>query len=85
MNDSSHFKIQPDKLALRPEWLRIPDATRVFGLSRSGLYELISAGLVKSFTLRKRGARKGVRLISYDSLAEFLEAESRKQAQKAVA
>jgi hypothetical protein len=59
--------------SLKPEWLRIPDAIRLFGLCRSTLYELITAGKVKSTALRKRNATRGIRLISYDSLAAYIE------------
>ena len=58
---------------IKPEWLRVPDAVRTFGISRSSLYELIGAGQIKSTALRKRGAVRGIRLISFDSLAEFCE------------
>ena len=61
-----------DNSNLRPEWLRIPSATHVSGISRSGLYELIESGELKSVCLRKRGAKKGIRLISYDSLMSVI-------------
>jgi hypothetical protein len=58
---------------IKPEWLRIPEAVRVFGISRSSLYEMIAAGSIKSTVLRKRGALRGIRILSFDSLAEFCE------------
>ena len=58
---------------LKPEWVRIPDAIRVSGLSRSTLYELISANRIKSFSNREKGTQRGVRLIHYDSLIGFLD------------
>ena len=71
-----------DPVALRPEFLRLPKAgslCRVTGLSRSYLNSLILPVEANSFSppvrsvcIRKRGARKGVRLISYDSLIAFL-------------
>lgn len=57
---------------VKPEWLRIPDAIRVFGISRSCLYLLISENKIRSTCLRKRGATKGIRILSYDSLAEYV-------------
>ena len=59
----------------KPEWLRIDDAVRLFGPCRSTLYELIGEGKIKSVSLRKRGAVKGIRLINYDSLAAFIESQ----------
>jgi excisionase family DNA binding protein len=57
----------------KPEWLRIPQAIKLFGISRSKLYELIAAGHIRSISLRKRGQVKGTRLIEYDSLCAFFE------------
>ena len=68
--------------ATKPEWLRLPapgDRCRYTGLSRSTLNELTIAGPandgvppVKSVVVRKRGALRGIRLISYDSLMHYL-------------
>jgi hypothetical protein len=57
----------------RPEWLRPKDIPKFFGIGRSKAYELISDGKVKSVSLRKRGQKHGTRLVSYDSLAAYLE------------
>jgi hypothetical protein len=57
----------------RPEWLRPKDIPKIFGLGRSKSYELIASGKVKSVSLRKRGQKHGTRLVSYDSLAAYLE------------
>jgi hypothetical protein len=68
--------------ATKPEWVRLPAPgarCRFTGLSRSTLNELTIAGPandgvppVKSVVLRKRGALRGIRLISYDSLMGYL-------------
>ena len=67
---------------VKPEWLRLPmpgGRCRFTGLSRSTLNELTIAGPandgvppVRSVVLRKRGALRGIRLISYDSLMGYL-------------
>lgn len=62
------------KETLKPEWLRIPGAVQVSGLSRSLLYQAISSGEIKSSVIKKRGNVRGVRLISFDSLMQFIEA-----------
>jgi hypothetical protein len=59
--------------AVKPEWLRIPDAIRFSGLGHSSLYELIKEGKIKSVCLRKRNNIRGVRLISADSLSSLIE------------
>ena len=55
-----------------PEFIRIPDVERLYGIRRSTLYGLISSGKIKSVSLRKEGSRTGVRLIAVQSLREFL-------------
>jgi len=66
----------------RPEWLRIDAAVKLFGISRSKLYELIADRKIKSFCLRERNKIKGIRLISFDSICEFLEKEANAQEQE---
>ena len=60
-------------ISLRPEWLRIPDAVRLFDIGRSSLYELIAEGKIKSVCLRQRGSTRGIRLLSADSLGKYIE------------
>jgi len=74
--------------ARKPEWIRLPTKGKCphSGLSRSALYVLVSTCAandykppVKSIVLRRRGAQRGMRLVSYDSLMDYLERESRNQ------
>lgn len=68
--------------SVKPEWLRLPAPgarCRFTGLSRSTLNELTIPGAVnaekppvRSVVLRKRGALRGIRLINYDSLMQYL-------------
>jgi hypothetical protein len=68
--------------AIFPEWIRLPKAgqlCRWCGLSRGALNALIlpqaANGFcppVKSFCIRQRGAKSGIRLISYDSLRSHI-------------
>ena len=72
----------PVQILNRPEWLRVEDALKLFGISRSKMYELIGSRRIKSFCLRERGKIRGRRLISYDSLHAFMEAEAKLQQQE---
>ena len=82
MTSASHA-VASATASLKPEWLRLPAPGRrcpFTGLSRSTLNELTIPGPandgsppVKSVVLRKRGALRGIRLISYDSLMAHLE------------
>lgn len=70
---------------IRPEWIRLPPTGQsdpYTGLKRSKLNELILPSPannfkppVKSVCLRNKGQKKGVRLISYDSLLSYLECQ----------
>lgn len=73
-----------------PEFLRLPPAGQrcpFCGLSRSALNALIlpsplngNKPPVKSFCLRQRGAKTGIRLIDYASLAAHIRAHAEFQA-----
>lgn len=58
--------------SITPEFIRVPDVERIFGVKRGHCYALIGAGAVKSVCLRKPGARTGVRLVSYQSVRDYL-------------
>jgi hypothetical protein len=67
-----------------PEFIRLPRAGQRCpwtGLSRASLNELIlpPCAQVRSVVLRRSGAIRGVRLISYDSLLDFLHGEMEQQ------
>ena len=62
-----------DVQALKPEWLRIPAASRVSGLSRKQIFVGIANGTIRSKHLKRPGAVKGIRLIHFDSLMAFIE------------
>ena len=61
-------------LTLEPlRWLRVEEAVRTRGISRSLLYEMFRDGKVKSSALRKPGNIRGIRLISAESLDAYIE------------
>jgi hypothetical protein len=63
---------QPLNQNLKPEWIRVPEAVRFFGLCRSSIYALIAEGAIRSFCLRNRNAVRGIRLVNFDSLAAYI-------------
>jgi hypothetical protein len=70
---------EPEFIRLPPPGVRCPFT----GLSRSALNELIlpteangSSPPVRSFCIRKRGAKTGIRLIAYASLKAFIHANA---------
>jgi hypothetical protein len=82
MNNSLSAASAKINLAEKPEWIRLPapgTKCRHSGLSRSTLNELVLpsdangfAPPVRSVVVRKRGAVRGIRLISFDSLMAYL-------------
>ena len=54
-------------------WLRVPQAVQLTGLSRSKIYELLTAGAIRSASLRDPGQRHATRLIDRADLLAFIE------------
>jgi len=59
--------------AIQPVWIRVPEARKLTGISRSKMYELLAAGRVRSASLREPGQRHATRLIDRASLLAFIE------------
>lgn len=71
--DIPHTKQKTVSANGKPVWLRIPQATALFGIGRTKLYELIKSKRIKSVSIRDRGKTRGTRLVSYEGLSEFIE------------
>lgn len=55
------------------DWVRLPKPKgRFLGLSRTSLLELCDSGAIKSVSLRKRHALRGIRLLYLPSLLAYL-------------
>src|ERR1035437_7842294 len=55
-----------------PEFCRPADCRRLFGIGRSYVYQLIQSGDVRSVSVRKRGAKTGIRLLDVQSVRQYL-------------
>jgi len=54
------------------DWARMPKPKeRFFGMSRTTILELSQAGLIKTVSIRKPGANKGIRLIFVRAFESF--------------
>jgi hypothetical protein len=60
-----------------PEFGRINDLQRLFGLKRGSVYNLLADGKIRGCLLRVRGSKSGVRLIDLESVREFIHGEMR--------
>ncbi len=61
---------------LVPEWTDHKGAKVLFSLSRSHLYALAAEGKIRSACIRRRGALKGRRIFSCDSIRALLNAST---------
>lgn len=66
----------PAPAGITPEYLRVKEATKFSGLSRAKLYEALTDGRIKSYSVRDPGKTRGTRLISTSSLREFIESHA---------
>lgn len=57
----------------RSEWLRVSQVVAQYNIGRTFLYELLRDGKLRSVSLKKRGAIRGIRLISRLWLEDYLE------------
>ena len=58
-----------------PLSVRVPEACRVTGISRTKLYQLVKDGQIASVSLREPGQTKATRLILYLSLVQYLQSK----------
>jgi hypothetical protein len=63
----------------QPEWARVPEITKIFGIKRTMLFRLLAEGSIKSVSIRRRGSIKGVRIIACDSVRAMLEEQAKKE------
>jgi predicted DNA-binding transcriptional regulator AlpA len=65
--------VQPgDCTSILPEFGRTPEVTRLFGLKRGTLYNLLRDGKIRGCVLRSRGMKSGCRLWDLASVREFI-------------
>jgi hypothetical protein len=75
--------VQPgDFQNTRPEFGRVADLTRLFGIRRGTAYNLLADQKIKGVLLRSRGQKSGVRLFDLDSVRRYI-ASQMEAAQKA--
>jgi hypothetical protein len=75
-NSTTVSPVEPASLTgAQPEFGRVTDCTRLFGLKRGTLYNLLSAGKIRGVLLRVKGRTSGVRLFHLASVRQLIEAE----------
>lgn len=58
-----------------PEFGRCADVTRLFGLRRGTLYNLLAQGKVRGVLLRVKGSKSGVRLFDLESVRQLIRSQ----------
>jgi len=56
----------------KPEYIRASEMKFYFGIVRSAVYELLAEKKIRSVVIKKRGNTRGIRLIDYASVVEYL-------------
>jgi len=72
--------MQPDPVSLSfpvvvepPIWIRVPQAEKLTGMSRSKIYELLAANKIRTTSPKEPGQRHAVRLIDRADLLRYLD------------
>lgn len=66
-----------------PEFGRCQDVTRLFGLKRGTLYNLLQDGKIRGCLLRIRGAKSGVRLFHLGSIRALIDSRMQQSSEPA--
>ena len=75
MNSITLIPPTAEDAAHRVEFFRLPPPGKRdphFGLSRGWYYQAAAHGEIKMVAVRQRGALRGVRLVVYDSVADYI-------------
>ena len=75
MNSVSSTPTASEAGSHRIEFYRLPAAGKrdpFFGLSRGWYYKAAALGEIKMVAVRQRGALRGVRLVAYDSVCDYI-------------
>lgn len=75
MNSAPIVPTPTDAAVQRVEFFRLPAPGKRdphFGLSRGWYYKAAGSGEIKMVALRQRGSLRGVRLVAYDSVCDYI-------------
>ncbi|NDF98863.1 MAG: DNA-binding protein [Chitinophagia bacterium] len=68
---------EPAAIQNKPVFIRVSDVTRIYGLKRGFLYNMVKAGRLKSTTLRSRCGIKGIVLFRPEDIEGLIAMLSR--------
>jgi hypothetical protein len=64
---------------LKPEFGRIRDVERLYGLKRGTTYNLLASGHIRGCVLRVKGKQSGVRIIDLESVRSYIRGQMDQQ------
>jgi hypothetical protein len=71
--DTTTKPVEPGNFAgATPEFGRLADVQRIYGLKRGTCYNLLHDGKIRGCLLRVRGKKSGVRLFEMESVRQFI-------------
>ena len=72
-NETTTAPVKPgDFTGAPPEFGRVADLTRNFGIRRGTAYNLLADGKIKGVLLRSRGTKSGIRLFDMASVRAYI-------------
>jgi hypothetical protein len=84
MNSVAQLPLQASAGPHHVEFFRLPQPGKRdphFGLSRAWYYKAATLGEIRMIAVRQRGALRGVRLVVYDSVADYIRRAGEEAAQ----
>jgi transposase len=82
MNEHTHMKVLShgeDSVVQQPQYARIEEIQRLFGLAKGTVYNLLRTGRIRGCSLRVKGKKSRLRLIDVSSVKALIEDEINKQ------
>ena len=76
MNNKNKSELGDDNTNfIQPEFIRVKGVEKMFGIKAGTVYQLIRNGMIDSKLLRNRGTIRGIRLISVDSVRDYINSQ----------
>ena len=80
MNNTTNLIAAGNTSNTLPEFGRVNDVQKLFGIKRGILYRWIAAKKIKSVCVREPGNKQGVRLIHLQSVREYIHSQMQNDA-----
>ena len=72
INNNNTVSEEQNASDLKPIWIRLPQVTAIYGLSRTKAYQIAKEGKICSVSLREAGQSKATRLFNVESIESYI-------------